>query len=84
MIGGTSEFMTVDAEFEIVDWQEEVYDQPDDGPTLSRATITKRYRGQIEGDGIAHVLTAPSQRRARATWPPNGSSALSAEGPAAS
>ncbi len=49
---------TVDAAFDIVDWQEAPYDEPADGPRLTRITITKRYRGAIEGSGVAEVLTA--------------------------
>lgn len=49
---------TVEATFEIVDWTETAYDEPEAGPKLTRVTVTKRYAGPIEGSGVAHVLTA--------------------------
>lgn len=48
----------VDAPFDILEWNEEAYDEPETGPKLTRVTITKRYRGAINGSGVAHVLTA--------------------------
>jgi len=52
---------TVDAAFDIVDWQEAPYDEPADGPRLTRVTISKRYHGAIEGTGAAEVLTAQGE-----------------------
>jgi hypothetical protein len=51
----------IEATFQIVDHFEEVYDQPEAGPRLSRVTISKHYAGAIEGHGIAHVLTAQGE-----------------------
>ncbi|WP_138759622.1 DUF3224 domain-containing protein [Modestobacter altitudinis] len=51
----------IEATFEIVDDSEEVYDQPEAGPRLTRVTIRKRYSGVIEGHGVAHVLTAQGE-----------------------
>jgi len=48
---------SVDATFEIVDWNDEPYDEPDVGPKLTRVTVSKHYRGAIDGTGVAHVLT---------------------------
>ena len=48
---------TVEARFEIIDWTEESYDEPDVGPKLTRVTVSKRYQGAIIGTGVAHVLT---------------------------
>lgn len=48
----------IDAPFEIVSWDETVYDEPDEGPKLTRVKIRKRYRGAIEGSGVVEVLTA--------------------------
>jgi hypothetical protein len=49
---------SADAQFEILDMQEEVYDDPDTGPRLARVVVRKSYRGEIDGHGEAHVLTA--------------------------
>ncbi|MBD2892885.1 hypothetical protein amrb99_18050 [Actinomadura sp. RB99] len=49
---------TVEAEFEITDFDESVYDQPSEGPKMTRVTIRKRYQGVIDGTGVAEVLTA--------------------------
>src|SRR3954469_7424292 len=49
---------TVEARFEIVEFDETVYEEPADGPKLTRVTIKKRYQGTIDGTGVAHVLTA--------------------------
>ncbi|MEV1246270.1 DUF3224 domain-containing protein [Nonomuraea sp. NPDC050022] len=48
----------VKAEFEIVEFDEIVYDEHAEGPKLTRVTIRKRYQGVIEGTGVAEVLTA--------------------------
>ncbi|MBP1162472.1 hypothetical protein ABIC28_000004 [Rhodococcus sp. PvR044] len=49
---------TIDASFEITDWDETVYEEPDEGPKLTRVRIRKRYHGAIEGSGVVSVLTA--------------------------
>lgn len=48
----------VEAPFEITDWDETGYEEPAEGPKLTRVTIRKRYRGVIDGTGVAEVLTA--------------------------
>ncbi|MFE2961074.1 DUF3224 domain-containing protein [Nocardia tengchongensis] len=48
---------TIKAGFEIVKFDESVYEEPVEGPKLTRVTIHKRYRGEIEGTGVAEVLT---------------------------
>ncbi|MFC5187525.1 DUF3224 domain-containing protein [Actinomadura harenae] len=48
----------VEANFEIIDFEEKVYEEPADGPKLTRVTIRKRYQGAIDGTGVAEVLTA--------------------------
>lgn len=52
------EFIDADAAFTIDAWEEAPYDEPDDGPKLTRVTVRKTYRGLIEGTGVAEVLTA--------------------------
>jgi hypothetical protein len=49
---------TSNAEFQIDDWNEATYDHPADGPKLTRITIRKTYRGELDGAGVAEVLTA--------------------------
>src|SRR5688500_13708003 len=44
------------ATFEITGWDETAYDEPADGPKLSRATVTKRFRGGVEGESVAELL----------------------------
>ncbi len=49
---------TLEAPFEITEWDETVYEEPAEGPKLTRITIRKRYHGAIEGSGVVEVLTA--------------------------
>lgn len=49
---------TIKAGFEIVKFDESVYEEPTEGPKLTRVTIQKRYQGTIDGTGVAEVLTA--------------------------
>ncbi|MFC9471707.1 DUF3224 domain-containing protein [Nocardia sp. NPDC055002] len=49
---------TAEAHFQIIDFNETVYDQPEAGPKLTRVQIRKHYAGVIEGSGVVEVLTA--------------------------
>lgn len=49
---------TIEAEFEIDSWDEVPYDEPHAGPRLTRIVIRKTYRGDLQGTGVAEVLTA--------------------------
>ncbi|WP_020499708.1 DUF3224 domain-containing protein [Sciscionella marina] len=54
---------TIQAEFDIENWDEVPYHEPEDGPRLTRITIRKNYRGGVqrnglEGTGLVEVLTA--------------------------
>ncbi|NUW40837.1 DUF3224 domain-containing protein [Nonomuraea rhodomycinica] len=49
---------TIKAGFEIVKFEESVYEEPAEGPKLTRVRIHKRYQGAIDGTGVAEVLTA--------------------------
>lgn len=49
---------TIDAEFEIDSWDEVTYQEPAEGPKLTRITIRKTYHGAVAGTGVAEVLTA--------------------------
>ncbi|MDX5961843.1 DUF3224 domain-containing protein [Rhodococcus opacus] len=48
---------TVEAEFDIDSWDEVPYDEPDEGPKLTRVVIRKAYRGALAGTGVAEVPT---------------------------
>ncbi len=37
--------------FKIVKWDEKPYDEMDQGPKLTRASVSKSYEGAIEGEG---------------------------------
>ncbi|TYC21860.1 DUF3224 domain-containing protein [Micromonospora sp. MP36] len=49
---------TIEAAFEIVDFNETVYHEGAEEPKVTRVTIRKRYHGVIDGTGVAEVLTA--------------------------
>jgi hypothetical protein len=44
------------ATFEITAWEETAYDEPAEGPKLVRATVTKTFRGDVEGESTAELL----------------------------
>lgn len=44
------------ASFDVTSWDETPYDEPDDGPRLVRATVTKIFRGDLEGESTAELL----------------------------
>ncbi|MGJ7909222.1 DUF3224 domain-containing protein [Actinopolyspora sp. H202] len=48
----------IEVPFEVLEWDESVYDEPAEGPKLSRISIRKRYRGALDGMGTGVVLTA--------------------------
>ena len=48
----------IEASFSIDEWDETVYDDPAEGPKLTRVSLRKTYLGAIEGVGVADVLTA--------------------------
>ncbi|MGB9179251.1 MAG: DUF3224 domain-containing protein [Pyrinomonadaceae bacterium] len=43
--------------FEITGWDATDYDEPQDGPKLARVSVKKVYRGEIEGESTAELLT---------------------------
>jgi hypothetical protein len=47
----------LEAAFEITGWEQSPYDEPADGPPLTRATVRKAYTGMLEGDSVAELLT---------------------------
>jgi Protein of unknown function (DUF3224) len=48
--------MKVTAKFEITAWEQAAYDEPEEGPPLGKATITKAYTGHLEGTGVVQML----------------------------
>lgn len=46
------------AEFEVTGWNETPYDEPAEGPKLTRAVVRKRFHGALEGDSVTELLTA--------------------------
>ena len=50
---------TITAPFEITGWDETTYDQPGEGPKLTRGTVRKTFTGGgLEGTSVAELLTA--------------------------
>ncbi len=49
--------MKLEAAFEITGWDQAPYDEPADGPPLTRATVRKSYTGALEGESVAELLT---------------------------
>ena len=44
--------------FELASWDEETYEDLDDGGKLTRASVTQNFSGDIEGDGAVQWLMA--------------------------
>ncbi len=44
-------------DFEVTGWDEIAYDEPAEGPKLTRATVRKTFRGVIDGSSVAELLT---------------------------
>lgn len=49
--------MKVEADFEITGWEQSPYDEPAEGPPLTRANVRKVYRGPLAGESVAELLT---------------------------
>ena len=49
---------TATGSFELVSWQEDVYEEGEDGANLSRADVLQRFEGDVTGDGAARWLLA--------------------------
>ncbi len=48
--------LRANATFEITSWQETLYDASDEGSKLYRATVLKRFQGDVEGASTAELL----------------------------
>lgn len=44
------------ATFEVKDWDEKPFNEIDGGPKLTRASVTKSFQGDIEGEGTVEYL----------------------------
>jgi hypothetical protein len=53
--------MKLEAAFEITGWEQAPYDEPADGPPLTRATVRKTYTGALQGESVAALLTCGEQ-----------------------
>jgi len=47
---------TAEATFEVNSWDEAPYDEVEGGPKLTRATVIRTYRGDIEADAATEYL----------------------------
>ena len=43
------------ATFKIISWDEEPFDEPEDGPKLARVHVKKSFHGDLSGAGNPHV-----------------------------
>ncbi len=48
--------MSAKATFEITSWEESVYDAPEEGSAILRATVKKTFAGEVEGTSVAELL----------------------------
>lgn len=44
------------ATFQVKTWDEEPYNEIDQGPKLTRVSVTKSFHGDIEGEGVLEYL----------------------------
>lgn len=50
--------MLTEAKFKIISWDEEPFDEPADGPKLTRAHVKKSFHGDLSGTGnLMYVMT---------------------------
>ena len=56
--GPRSAMTKTTGEFELTGWDEETYEQLDGGGKLTRATVTQRFHGDLDGDGSVQWLMA--------------------------
>lgn len=53
--------MLANAKFKIVSWEEEPFDEPEDGPKLTRAHVRKSFHGDLSGTGnLMYVMVSLS------------------------
>lgn len=49
------------ATFEITTWDAATYDEPAEGPKLSRVTVRKLFQGELTGESTAELLMSQAQ-----------------------
>ena len=50
--------MLISAKFRHISWDEEPFDEPEDGPKLTRSQIRKSFHGDLSGTGnLMYVMT---------------------------
>ncbi|GJM44832.1 MAG: hypothetical protein DHS20C21_16740 [Gemmatimonadota bacterium] len=50
------------ANFQVTRWEERPFDEMANGPKLTRASVTKTFRGDIEGEGsVEYLMTHQSE-----------------------
>ena len=52
---------TIKSAFEVTAWLPTPYDEPEQGPKLSRITVKKIFRGNIEAESTAELLMCQSE-----------------------
>ena len=45
-----------DASFDVTNWDATAYDEPSDGPHLSRVAVSKAFTGDLDGESVGHGL----------------------------
>ncbi|WP_230686946.1 DUF3224 domain-containing protein [Catellatospora vulcania] len=50
------------AEFKVTRWDETPYDEPAEGPKLTRVEVDKTFTGLIEGTSVAEILTSQAAK----------------------
>ena len=48
--------MTATARFDVTSWEPTVYDQPEEGPALTRVALTKTFEGDLAGESVGEGL----------------------------
>jgi hypothetical protein len=58
MSGSGEDAVRVNAEITVHKYEPAAYEEPSDGPTLTRIHVEESFSGEIEGDGVAEFLQA--------------------------
>jgi len=58
MSGSGDDAVRVNAEITVHKYEPAAYEEPSDGPTLTRIHVEESFSGEIEGDGVAEFLQA--------------------------
>jgi Protein of unknown function (DUF3224) len=58
MSGSGEDAVRANAEITVHKYEPAAYEEPSDGPTLTRIHVEESFSGEIEGDGVAEFLQA--------------------------